>query len=459
MTVATHLALWALGLTEKNTPDDVRDAACRHLLDGVGNAIAAFRLGAAQPAVTVAAGLGGPRKASVIGSTGPRISPPAAAFANGALVHALDFDDAHPAGLVHATAVVLPAAFAVGQETRSSGAEVVLAAVAGLEAVCRIASAAPHAFHARGVHATGAAGVFGAALAAARLMGLGMDRTVNALGIAGSSAGGLLECLNTGASTMQLHPGQAAANGILAARLAAAGASGPETVFEGDFGFYRVHADRELSPHQILGGLGERWELADIAAKPYPCAQLIHASLNAGARAVEHMAEAGLGADSVEAIKVSVPREALALVCGPDKAYPRTVHEAKYSLAWSLAAMLTDGSVGVDTYSEGCTRRTQVSLLAQRVRFVQVRGDGPPATAPARLTLRFKGGRQLRVEAAAVATLSDTALAAKFHANAGGMTPESDQLAAQIRALSTVRSLGPLLDLTARVASARQAVS
>lgn len=458
MTVAAHLALWALGLTDKNTPDDVRDAVCRSLLDGVGNAIAAQRLGAARPAVTVAAGLGGPRKASVIGSEGPRISPPAAAFANGALVHALDFDDTHPVGLVHATAVVLPAAFAVGQETRSSGAEVLLAAVAGLEAVCRIASAAPHAFHERGLHVTGAAGVFGAALAASRLMGLGMDRTVNALGIAGSSAGGLLECRNTGASTTQVHPGQAAAGGIMAARLAAAGASGPDTVFEGEFGFYRVYADCALSPHRILGGLGERWEVLRVVPKAYPCAQLIHTSLNAGARAVEHMAEAGLGADAIESVKVAVPKEALRMVGAPDNAYPRTPQEAKHSLAWSLAAMLTDGSVGVDTYSEGCTRRPQLGRLAQRVRFVQVRGDGPPATAPGRLTLRFKGGRQLRVEAGAVA-LSDTALMAKFHANAGGMTPESDQLAAQIRALATVRGLGSLLDLTARVAAARAVVA
>ncbi|NUU24716.1 MAG: MmgE/PrpD family protein, partial [Streptomycetaceae bacterium] len=349
---------------------------------------------------------------------------------------------------MHATAPVLPAAFAVGQETRSSGAEVLLAAVAGMEAVCRIAAAAPHAFHGRGLHATGMAGVFGAALASARLMRLDVDRTVNALGIAGSSAGGLLEFLNTGASTKQLHPGMAAANGILAARLAAAGATGPDTVFEGEFGFFRAHADRPLSPHQVLGGLGERWELLKIAVKPYPCCQLIHASLNAGARVVEQMAEAGLAVDAIESVKVTVPREAVPLVCAPDKARPRTVYEAKFSLAWSLAAMLVDGSVGVDTYSEGCTRRTKVSALADRVRFVQARHEGPAATAPGRLTVRFKGGPQLRVEEPATTAVSDTALSAKFHANVGGISQESQQLEAQIRALGTMRGIGPLLDLT-----------
>ncbi|MGW0660307.1 MmgE/PrpD family protein [Streptodolium elevatio] len=458
MTTATHLTLWALGLGEDNTPDEVRDAACRELLDGVGTAIAAVRLGAAEPALAVATALGGPRKASVIGSSGPRISAPAAALANGTLVHALDFDDTHAGGLVHATAPVLPAAFAVGQEMRSSGSEVLLAAVAGMEAVCRIAAAVPHVFHARGLHATGVAGVFAAALTSARLMRLDVRRTVNALGIAGSSAGGLLEFLNTGASTKQLHPGMAASNGILAAKLAAAGSSGPESVFEGEFGLYRALTDRTVQQHHVLGGLGERWELLGITPKPYPCCQLIHATLNAGERVVTQMAAAGVTAADIETIKVTVPKETMALVCAPDKAFPRTVYEAKFSLAWTLAAMLTDGSVGVDTYSEGCTRRSQLSVLAQRVRFAHTRGSGPAANEPGRLTVRFRSGRQLRVEEPATTSISEDALMAKFHANVGGMTSDSEQLAAQLRSLGTVRALGPLLDLTAKVVAGKETV-
>ncbi|MDI2131874.1 MmgE/PrpD family protein [Yinghuangia seranimata] len=459
MTVAAHLTLWALGLTNDTAPDEVRDAACRGLLDGVGTALAAARLGAAEPAVGVAAALGGPRKATVIGSGGPRIGAPAAAFANGTLVHALDFDDTHPGGLVHSTAPVLAAAFAVGQEQRATGAEVLLAAVAGMETACRIGAAAPHAFHARGIHATGVAGVLAAALVSARLMRLDVDRTVNALGIAGSSAGGLLEFLSTGSATKQLHPGQAASNGILAARLAAAGATGPDTVFEGEFGVFRALAGRTVAPHQVLGGLGDRWELLRVTPKPYPCCQLIHASLNAAQTVVARMAEAGLTAADVESVKVTVPKEAVPIVCGPDKAYPKTVYDAKFSLAWTLAAMLTDGSVGVDTYSEGCTRRVQLNELAQRVRFVQARGDGEAATAPGRLTVRFRGGRQERAEEPATTAMSDTALMAKFHANAGGMTPDSEHLAAQLRALGTVRGLGPLLDLTAQVAAGKGSVA
>ena len=116
----------------------------------------------------VATALGGPPEAAILGSP-VTVSAPAAALANGALVHAWDFDDTHADGLVHATAVVLPAVLAVGQQHDVSGADALAAAVAGDETVCRIAAASPHGFHARGLHATAVCGVFSAALVAAKL--------------------------------------------------------------------------------------------------------------------------------------------------------------------------------------------------------------------------------------------------------------------------------------------------
>src|SRR5699024_8903244 len=136
-------------------------------------------------------------------------------------------------------------------------------------------------FHARGLHATAACGVIAAALTAARLRGLGEDETVNALGIAGSQAGGLLEFLNTGASTKQLHPGFAARAGVLAATLAAHGATGPDSVIEGEYGLYGALLGRRVEPAAVLDGLGDRWELASITVKPYPACQLMHAQLDA----------------------------------------------------------------------------------------------------------------------------------------------------------------------------------
>ena len=153
--IATRLAEWAVG--DLTVPDAVLRAAVRHLTDGLGAAVAGARAGSASPAVTVATGLGGGPEATILGTT-TRVSAPAAALANGTLVHALDFDDTHAGGLVHATAVVLPAAFAVGEQVGAAGWQILEAAVVGYEVACRVAAAAPHAFHAGGLHATMVAG-------------------------------------------------------------------------------------------------------------------------------------------------------------------------------------------------------------------------------------------------------------------------------------------------------------
>ena len=167
-TVGARLAAWTSGLRLADVPAPARRAALRHLLDGVGTALAARRAGVVDPAVAVARGLGGPAQAPVLGDR-DAIGSAAAAFGTGALVHGLDFDDTHAGGLVHATAVVLPAAFAVGLERGATGAEVLAAAVAGYETVCRVAAASPHGFHARGLHATAIAGALSSAVVAARL--------------------------------------------------------------------------------------------------------------------------------------------------------------------------------------------------------------------------------------------------------------------------------------------------
>src|SRR5439155_17680726 len=150
--------------------------------------------------------------------------------------HALDFDDTHPDSIVHVSASIVPAAFAAAQAHRASGADVVAAVVAGSETSIRLGMAAGGAFHARGLHPTGVCGVFGATVTVARLRGLDVGQMVNALGLAGSMASGLLEFLADGSETMRLHPGFAAQAGLAAARLAAYGATGPRTGFEGRFG-------------------------------------------------------------------------------------------------------------------------------------------------------------------------------------------------------------------------------
>ncbi|MFG1943658.1 MmgE/PrpD family protein [Nonomuraea sp. NPDC048826] len=455
MTVARTLAAWALGPGPADAPEEVRRAACRHLLDGFGTAVAAGRAGAAAPAIAVARGLGGPPESSIPG-TGARGSAVAAALATGTLVHALDFDDTHAGGLVHATAAVLPAALAVGEQTGATGAEVLAAAVAGYETVCRLGAAAPHAFHARGLHATMACGVLAAAVVAARLMRLDPGTTVDALGVAGSQAGGLLEFLSTGASTKQLHPGLASASGILAARLAAAGASGPETVIEGPHGLYAALAGRPADTARITDGLGETWETTRITIKPYPACQLMHVTLDAAAEALR---TAGPEAE-VSEVTAYVHPDSADIVCEPAdrKLAPRTPYDAKFSLPWSVAALLLDGEVTLGTYAPESLHRHDAAVLAARVRTEVTPFPGVAADAPGHVRLRLADGREVegRVPRSAGGPgnpLSEAALLAKFTANAGGPSPDADDLARRVAALAAEPDLTAIAALADRLAA------
>ncbi|UWZ34257.1 MmgE/PrpD family protein [Dactylosporangium roseum] len=449
---SVELAEWGLGAT--GFPAPVRAAAVRHLLDGFGAALAALRLRAADPAIEVAAGLGGAPEAAILGVDG-KISAPAAALANGTLVHALDFDDTHAGGLVHATAVVLPAAFAVGQQVGATGAQVLDAAVVGYETVCRVAAAAPNGFHARGLHATMATGVFAAALVAARLTGLDRAQAVNALGIAGSQAGGLLAFLGTGAATKQLHPGFAAQAGLMAARLAAAGATGPETVFDGPHSVYDALTEGPVDPSAISAGLGSVWETTRIGIKPYPACQLSHATLDAVLDAREQVE---FVPGDVDTIVADVHPDSAAVVCAAsrDLTRPASPYAAKFSLPWSVAALVTDGRIGLDTFDGESIARPGVAALAARVRWNIVPAAVVAADAPGRVRITLHNGRAVvgavtRSAGGPQRPLSRDALLAKLTGNAGTDTAE---LVARLESLDDQPDIDAVLAVVARTAAA-----
>jgi 2-methylcitrate dehydratase PrpD len=412
VTASETFADWALSLRIADVPADVAHAAKRHLLDGIGCAIAAQRTGAAPYAEAL---VDGADEATVIGS-GARASVPRAALANGILIHALDYDDTHTGALVHSTAASLPAALAVGEAMDASGGDVLAAAIAGFETTSRLGAAVTHGFHERGFHATSVCGVFASALIASKLLGLDRAATVNALGIAGSAAAGSLEFLNTGSSTKQLHPGFAAMNGIVAARLAKAGADGPATIFEGSHGLFRSYLGVDVDPAALTDGLGARWETTRITIKPYPACQLSHASLDA-------LAGTGVTADAVDAITFELTEGVSSIVAG--KPEPRTPYEGKFSLEYCAAMLLIDGELGVSSFDRSELERSDVRALAGRIAWRPRAFDGPPADAPGLCEIRLKDGTVLRGEVSKSrggpdAPLSDEELLAKFRSNGGG---------------------------------------
>jgi 2-methylcitrate dehydratase PrpD len=430
---------WAYGLDLEDVPAEAVRAAKRQILDAIGCAVATARTDSAPYALGLASE---PGPATILGY-GRRAPVEGAAFANGVLMHALDFDDTHAGALIHPSAAMLPALLAVADTEKLDGRRFMELAVVGYETGIRIGAAVPQGFHARGFHATPIAGVFASALAVALALGATPEEATAAMGIAGSMAAGSLEFLHTGSSTKQLHAGLANRAGIEAVALALAGASGPASILEGDFGLYSSYTGTDVAVDAICAGLGEKWECSQIITKPYPLCQLSHASLDALRGLLP------LDPDRIESIHVVVPSASIPIVLEPAerKVAPSTEYEAKFSLQWCMAALAIDGAVTVDTFAG--LDREDIQRLAALVSYSSDDRGMPAADHPGIVTVNTdRGERQSSVERSMggpTTPLSDDALVAKFAANCAEAVADPGSLADSILALETHSSVSDIL--------------
>ena len=195
-----------------------------------------------------------------------------AAFVNGTAAHGEDFDDTFEGGPVHAGAVIVPAVLAACERHHPDGRAALTGIAIGTEVLCRLSLVVPKAVHKAGFHPTAIFGAMGAAAGVGAALGLNARQIVDALGIAGSMAGGIIEYLAEGAWTKRLHAGWAAQSGIRAALLARQGFVGPRTVFEGVHGLFHGFAHTTHGDYDALtGDFGTRWVTDTLAFKPYPC--------------------------------------------------------------------------------------------------------------------------------------------------------------------------------------------
>jgi hypothetical protein len=227
-------------------------------------------------------------------------------------------DDTHQGGSIHLGVTVFSAALAAAELAGASGERVLRAAVAGYEVAARLAMALdPAAHYARGFHPTGTCGAFGAAAAAAVVLGLDTPAVATALGIAGSQASGSMEFLADGAWTKRLHPGWAACAGLHAAALARAGFKAPTSVLEGRFGFLHAYSDRgDAAP--ILARDG--YELLRTSVKPHACCRYMQGPIDA---ALALRAEHRIDPATVERIEVGMPAGFAIVRAGRGEATPR----------------------------------------------------------------------------------------------------------------------------------------
>ncbi|UCH76081.1 MAG: MmgE/PrpD family protein, partial [Rhodospirillales bacterium] len=267
--MAELFADWAGQLRPNQLPPSVEGALQRGLLDCMGLMVAARNEAYVQAAVAASDGAG---RCTAIGHAG-EFDAAAAALINGTAIHGEDFDDTFEGTPVHVGAVMMPALLAAAEQRALSGASVLAGLAAGSELICRLALVAPTAMHRQGFHPTAICGAFGAAAGVAVALGLSPAQITSALGVAGSMASGIIEYLAEGTWTKRMHPGWAAQAGWRAARLAECGFRGPRSVFEGTHGAFKAFAVPEIAADfgHLREGWGSRWELANLAFKPYAC--------------------------------------------------------------------------------------------------------------------------------------------------------------------------------------------
>ena len=295
-----ELARWVVDARHAPLPPEVEHHARRVLLDYVAAVLAGSRSESAVRVQQYLETSESPGRIPVFG-TPLRFSPGQAALANGTASHGLEVDDGYTPGGYHPGAPVISAALAAAEDHGSSMGDLLRAISLGFELSCRLAGAGHPVTWQRGLHNTPLAGVFGAATAVSTLLGADEQQTVDALGLAGSHAGGLFEFLGTGAEVKRLHAGKAARDGVVCAELAVRGLSGPGTVIEGDAGYGRVFVDGRLDEAHLVDGLGTTWRMLRTYVKPYPCCRHLHGPID-GILAL--CAEYGLRADRVRAVDV-----------------------------------------------------------------------------------------------------------------------------------------------------------
>lgn len=396
MTYSQQISRFIAGLRFGDLSGPVRESAKRHLLDILGVGLAGSRQEIACRAQDAVGGMPGSAGTVRVWGRPARHSALLAAMANGVSAHVQDFDDTHTDSITHGSAVLGPVAMALGEELGASGAELMLAFVAGWEVAARVGMASHGSFHKRGFHTTSVAGVFGATAVAGKLLGLSEEQLSHAFGLAGSQVSGVSEYLSNGSSSKSFHPGWAAHSGMVAAYLARSGMTGPLTVFEGRYGTFKSYGlPDESDPALLSAGLGERWEITRISIKPYPCCHFAHAFIDC-ARALRSQ---GILPQQIERLECLVPEIELPLICEPfaSKLRPESPYAAKFSLPFLVAVGLIDGRVDHDTFLQGNIFRSDLLALANRVTYRAAKHDETtfPTYFPGHIDGLLKDGRKV----------------------------------------------------------------
>jgi 2-methylcitrate dehydratase PrpD len=444
-TIAERLADHFTAFDYARLPEASKKAVKRLLLDYIGVAISGSQTESGEVARAFGAIAGGHPQATLIGGDA-RVPAMQAAFANAISSHSVELDDIDVLALFHFSPPVYSAALATAEQTGASGKDLLVALAAGCEMMERLSKAANSSLRNRGFHTTPTCGAFGATVAAAKLQRITAEQLVSALGMAGSSASGLMEMYGP-SMQKRFNPGPAARNGVTASTMAGLGFTGAATIFEGERGFLRVFTDRN-DPAQLVADLDKPY-LLEIEFKPYSCARPIHNAIDC---ALDIRRKHAPALESI--VKIEMARH-------PDWAHyhqnkrPKTYHEAQVSLPYAVAVALTDGQALFPQFNDA---RLGEAMLLRLSDAVEITTDPSlPRGVSCRMTMVMADGTrhvsQVDYPKGSIQnSMSDDELRAKFDSLVEPVlgAARAKQIATLIGSIEDCSNVGELMKLTAK---------
>ncbi len=418
MEVTKTLARFLVNHRYADIPEKVRHEGARSFLNWVGCAVGASRHETVENALAALSEFSGPREATVLGR-GDKLDVMLAALMNGTTSHTFDFDDTHLKTVIHPSGPVASAILALSERKALNGKDFLHAFILGVEAECRIGNAVYPSHYDVGWHITATTGVFGAAAAAGRVLGLNEQQMTWALGIAATQSSGVREMFGT--MCKPFHPGNAARNGLLAALLASKNFTSSDQGIEGRRGFANVLATAR-NYDEITEKLGQTWEISLNTYKPYACGIVEHPAIDG---CIQLRNEHKLKGDEIEAIALKVHPLVLELT---GKKTPQTGLEGKFSVYHSSAVAVIHGAAGEEEYSDAVVRDPKVIALRDKVAATV---DKAMHEDQVHVTIKLKNGKSLEkyVEHCVGSLgkpMSDADLEAKFRAFCTGILSKSE---------------------------------
>ncbi len=389
-----RLAQFSASLRFEQLPGDVVSKAKLCILDTLGCCIFGASLQPVQKLATMVAAESCAARATVFGMP-LRTSPALAALMNGTSAHAFQLDEIHLESTLHPGSLALPAAYAAAEtNSKIGGRDLITAIVAADEVGIRIGLAAKGGMFKSGFHNQGTTGVFVAAAAAARILGLDAHQTQHALGIAGSQAAGLM-AVQDGAMTKSFHCGRAAQSGVYAAQLARLGYTGIPDVLEAPYGAFFSSFVDDWSEPALTEGLGTRWETLRIGFKPAPAS---NGSITAMTAIDKIMRENKLAADDIDTMTAYVSNNTLHHCGWPYEAEQiQSVLSAQMNLRYGIAVMALERQNGVAQFQESKIRDPEILKFISRIRVEHepnFEAENGRYRVACRLLVRLKDGTE-----------------------------------------------------------------